>query len=449
MTGLFGERRPWDEDGQKLLADVSDYLGTFVVFPSVHAHVATTLWAVHCHLIDRFESTPRLALLSPEPGSGKSRCLEALELIVPAPLFAFNASTAALFRMIDKARPTLLLDEADAIFGKYGKDDGSEDLRGLLNAGHRRGAQIPRCVGPTFAVQLFPVFAAVALAGLGDLPETVMSRSVVVRMRRRAPSETVRPFRYREAATDGLALRERLAAWASELPDHLPLPVLPSGVTDRPGDLWEPLVQVADVAGGDWPDLARTAAVEFCKADTGREASLGVRLLTDLRDIFGSDDVLPTEVAIERLVGLEESPWGDLRGHQLDARRLARYLRNYEIQPTQLRFEGEKRRGYRREDLHEAWSRYLPPSLTPSEAVQAVHPVQRRSEHTTAVPGSEPDPVHGTDPVQNTPPLTSGVPHVPHVPLSQGSGPTDPGTDETGLDSEPLYLPDDPARFTR
>jgi hypothetical protein len=131
-----------------------------------------------------------LALLSPEPGSGKTRTLEVLEDLVPAPMHVLSASTAAIFRTIEVEQPTLLLDEVDAIFGRRGKDDNNEDLRALLNAGHRIGATIPRCVGPSHEVRRFPVYAAVALAGLGDLPDTLMTRSVVIRMRRRAPGET-------------------------------------------------------------------------------------------------------------------------------------------------------------------------------------------------------------------------------------------------------------------
>jgi hypothetical protein len=183
-------------DGAVLLDDVHAFLTRFVAFPSPGAADAVVLWAAHAHALDAFDSTPRLALLSPEPGSGKSRTEEVLELLVCNPLHALNASTAAVFRSIEAGRPTLLFDEVDAIFGRHGKDDGAEDLRGLLNAGHRRGASIPRCVGKTQAVVRFPVFAAVALAGLGDLPDTVMSRSVIVRMRRRAPHERVASFRY-------------------------------------------------------------------------------------------------------------------------------------------------------------------------------------------------------------------------------------------------------------
>jgi hypothetical protein len=129
---------PVPADPAALLEEVHEFLTRFVAFPSEAAAHAVTLWAAHCHAPDSFESTPRVALLSPEPGSGKTRTLEVLELLTPRPMHALNASTAAIFRSIEKDRPTLLIDECDAIFTKRGKDDSNEDLRAMLNAGHAR-----------------------------------------------------------------------------------------------------------------------------------------------------------------------------------------------------------------------------------------------------------------------------------------------------------------------
>ena len=365
MTLDYSHLRVLDEaveQGSELLQDVHAFLCRFVVFPTPEAAVAATLWVAHTHALSAFESTPRLALLSPEPASGKSRTEEVLELLVPAPLHALNASVAAVFRCIESDRPTILFDEVDAIFGRHGKDDGAEDLRGLLNAGHRRGATIPRCVGRSQDVVRFPVFAAVALAGLGDLPDTVMSRSIIVRMRRRAPHERVAPFRYRDAQPEGHALRDRLADWADDHQAKLAdaRPTMPDGVEDRPADCWEPLLAVADAAGGDWPKRARAACLELVKVGASREASLGVRLLSDLRAIFGDRHVMSTEDLLAGLHGIDEAPWADLRGKELDPRGLARRLKEYGVNSTTIKVDGKAAKGYKREDLWDAWQRYLP-----------------------------------------------------------------------------------------
>ncbi len=376
---------PVTVDAARLLGDVETLLGRFVAFPSDAARIAVTLWAAHAHLVDAGDNSPRLALLSPEPGSGKTRTLEVLELLVPAPMSVLSASPAAVFRSIEAERPTLLMDEVDAIFNRRGGgDDGAEDLRALLNAGHRRGATIPRCVGPKHDVVKFPVYAAVALAGLGDLPDTLMSRSVIVRMRRRAPSEHVTPFRRRLHAAEGEALRDRLAAWtatvAGEVADAWP--EMPDGVEDRPADVWEPLLAIADAAGGHWPERARAACVELVQVAASREASLGVRLLTDLRAVFGDADAHSTGTILDRLHDLDEAPWADLRGKPLDARGLARRLRQYEVTSTNVKVDGKVLKGYRREHLWDAWTRYLP---DPRESATSATPATRQVSGLPAV----------------------------------------------------------------
>lgn len=373
---LDGQAAPAPASAADLLDDVEAFLARFVAYPSEACLVASALWAAHCHAVQRFESTPRLAYLSPEPGSGKSRALEVLELLVPRPLHAVNASPAALFRAVsdDAGPPSILFDEVDTVFGAKAKDN--EDVRGLLNAGHRKGATALRCVvrGKSIDVEEFPSFCAVALAGLGDLPDTIMSRSVVVRMRRRAPTERIEPFRHRLHAPEGHQLRDQLADWCALVGDELQAawPKMPAGVADRDADVWEPLLALADVAGRDWPDRARVAAVALVTQAADRPATLGIRLLEDVRTCFLTSpsttlnyvgaDTLSSSALLDLLVDLDESPWADLRGKPLDTRGLARMLKRYEVAPRVVRVGELTVRGYRREDLVDAWSRYLPPS---------------------------------------------------------------------------------------
>jgi hypothetical protein len=376
VSGPDGDKgqRAHDPDLANLLDEISAFITRFVAFPTGHDLAAVTLWAAHAHVVGTFDSTPRLALLSPEPGSGKTRTLEILDLLVLRPMHALSASPAAVFRSIEARRPTLLFDEVDAIWNRRG-DDGSEDLRAMLNAGHRRGAAIPRCVGPTHEVVDFPVFAAVALAGLGDLPDTIMSRSVVIRMRRRLNTETVEPYRARLHEPQGHILRDRLAAWAEMIDGQLPYPDMPDGVTDRPADVWEPLLQVADAAEGDWPSRARAACVAIVESGTARAASLGIRLLRDLKTVFSHEDKLSTKTILDRLCGLEESPWGNLGGRELDDRKLASLLGEYGITSTKIRTGESTARGYRVEDLYDSWQRYVA-APTGDEAEHAEHPEQ-------------------------------------------------------------------------
>jgi len=317
-----------------------------------------------------WDSTPRIFFCSPEPGSGKTRCLEVTELLVPRPVLAVNCTSAYLFRRVGSrdGLPTILFDEIDTVFGPRAKSE-NEEVRGLLNAGHRQGAVAGRCVvkGKTVETEELPAYAAVALAGLDDLPDTLMDRSIVVRMRRRAPSETVQPFRRRELEDEATFIRAAIAEFADTIPEDV-WPEMPAGVTDRPADVWEALLAVADAAGGEWPARARVTCVSHVTLPAGRHPSLNIRLLEDLRSIFGDREHMLTVEILDTLNGLEESPWGDLRGKPLDARRLAHRLSRFQIKRSkpQVRVGSVTGKGYSREDLADAWTRYLDP-LTPAD----------------------------------------------------------------------------------
>jgi 5S rRNA maturation endonuclease (ribonuclease M5) len=356
-------------DGAELLADVHQFLERFVAYPSAHAHTAHTLWIAHAHAMEAWDSTPRIAFLSPEPGSGKTRALEVSEILVPNPVEAVNVTPAYLFRKVgaEEGSPTILYDEIDTVFGPKAKDN--EEIRGLLNAGHRRGAVAGRCVvhGKTVVTEEIPAYCAVALAGLGWLPETLLSRSIVIRMRRRAPTETIEPYRRRDQIEEGHELRNALAGWAAAKGKILyaARPALPAGIEDRNADVWEALFAIADAAGGHWPKSAREAAVVLIAAGREEEPSLGIRLLADLRAVFtkAKKEALFTKTILGVLHAMEEAPWKDLKDNKaLDARGLALRLRQYGIKSKQIREGDLTMKGYQRADLLDAWARYLPPS---------------------------------------------------------------------------------------
>lgn len=345
----------------KLLQQLEAFLGRFIAYPSEHARLAHTLWIAHTHFMEQWESTPRIAFLSPEPGSGKSRCLEVTEPLVPRPVHAVNTTPAYLFRKVSDpdGAPTILYDEVDTLFGPKAKDN--EDVRGMLNAGHRRGAVAGRCVtkGKIVETEELPAYCAVALAGLNDLPDTIMSRSIIVRMRRRAPGEQVEPWRLRINRPEAEELYDALAGWAATDRHRIAWPELPAGIEDRNADVWEALIAVADLAGGDWPERARCSAVALVADSVAGVPSLGVLLLRDLKVLFHGFDKLPTETILTRLHELDESPWADLRGKPIDARWLSRQLAKYEVQPKVLRFDNGTHRGYDAGDLADPWSRYI------------------------------------------------------------------------------------------
>jgi hypothetical protein len=412
VTGVTGVTPPTEKAraGHAVLDDVAAFLSTYVVFPSLEARDAVALWAAHAHAPGAAESTPRLALLSAEKQSGKTRCLETLELLAPGAKHAANLSVAALFRLVADGGLTLLFDEVDVFFGHQAKEH--EELRGLLNAGHRKGAVAYRCVGDPskMEVKAFPAYCPVALAGIGELPDTILDRAILVKMRRRAPGETVTPFRVREASGRGHQLRDDLARWAAAHRTALEdaRPAMPEGITDRPADVWEPLLAVADTAGGDWPARARAAAVRLNAERQAADPSLGARLLADIRAVFGARDKLATAALLEALTGIEESPWGALprSGKPLDATGLARRLKPFDVRPGTVRFgPGAKdtAKGYEAAWFTDAFARYLPPLSPPEEPVTPVTPVTTREE-----------PVTGAEDCDGSPRHTDSVPSHAH-----------------------------------
>lgn len=361
LADWYNEDNP---DGAPLLDDVEAFLRRFCVLPGEHCYIAVTLWAAHTHFISRLETTPRLACLSPEPGSGKTRVLEVLDVLCASPLMALDISMAAFFRIVEDRQPAILLDEVDAIFIGKKQSEGAEDMRRVINNGYRVGAVVQRVGGKNRdEVQDFHVFTPVAMAGLGNLPDTLMSRSVIVRMKRRASAETVQQFRDRLHRPEGQKLQALLAAWAANITD-LDYPLLPDGVEDRDADVWEPLLMVADLAGGRWPERAREACLTFIAEKPESSISLGVRLLADLKAVWPEDaSVMSTADILRALAELDEAPWADLYGDGLKPRKLAQLLGDYGIKSRDVRTGFGVRKGYRREDLWDSWHRYVSPRM--------------------------------------------------------------------------------------
>ncbi|NIU06397.1 MAG: hypothetical protein GWO40_19315 [Gammaproteobacteria bacterium] len=155
-----------------MLDSMTGAIRDHIVLP-VHAAETAALWAVHCHIFDATDVTPRLALLSPHKRCGKTTLLGVLSRLVPRPLLAANVTAAAVFRTVEAARPVLLADEADNFLGR-------DEMLGILNRGHRRGGRVIRTVGDDREPRQFSTFAPAALAAIGRLPPTLQGRSIAV-----------------------------------------------------------------------------------------------------------------------------------------------------------------------------------------------------------------------------------------------------------------------------
>lgn len=355
------------------LDQVEMYLRRFIAYPYDHAPIAQTLWIAHTYLIDDFDITPRLAFMSVEMRSGKTRALEAMvPLIRNAELF-FSPSPAAMVRLINSGKYVILTDEIDAIFGRDKLTDGAVDLRTALNSGYKRGATCPRCKPNSLEVERLNAFAPVAVAGIGSLPHTLADRSIIIEMKRRAPGERVEDFEHSFAEDAARPVREALEEWcaAVELPDARGLEV---PVRDRAAEIWKPLIRIGDAAGGVWSRAVRDASLFFTGANADREAATdGIELLGHIHDAFLDADKIWTTTLLERLRDREESPWADIRGKPLNDRGLAERLRPYGIRSKDTKISGTNRKGYDRADFSDAWNRYLPDGLSATSATSATN----------------------------------------------------------------------------
>jgi uncharacterized protein DUF3631 len=402
--------------GAAVLWGLVAFIRRFVALSDEQA-VILALWVIHTHAIDAADCTPYVHIKSAEKRSGKTRLLEVLALLVARAWLTGRVSAAVLVRKTANEQPSLLLDESDAAF--KGDKDYAEALRGILNAGFRRGGVTSLCVGQgaNLSYQDFPVFSPKAIAGIGKLPDTIADRAVPIELRRRRRGEHVERFRQRKVEPYAVPLHSAAAAWAEANLTALAEaePELPDELDDRAQDIVEPLLAIAEAAGGEWPDRARHAAVALLTGEHRDDAeSLGVRLLRDIRSTFDAEgaDKLTTGKLLEQLLKHDDAPWQYLNGGPLGANRLARMLKPYGIAPKQFKESGGKARGYLRAHFEDAWARYLPvPAAEPGTPVPfGENPLVERD---SGVPGSPDRADTETNPVPRKPHKQAKVPGVP------------------------------------
>lgn len=361
----FDEIDPWPDpvSPSQLLTEISATVRRFIVCHEETAH-AVALWVAMTWFIDVVQIAPLAIITAPEKRCGKSQLLALIGRISFRPLKASNITPSALFRSIEAWSPTLLIDEADAFM----KDN--EELRGILNCGHTRdAAYIIRTVGDAFTPTQFNVWGAKALAGIGHLADTLMDRAVTLELRRKLPHEEVERIRYAEPNLFE-TLASKLARFSDDFREDVrrARPDLPQNLNDRAQDNWEPLLAIADVAGGSWPELARRAALKLSGTDSPT-MTVGTELLSDIQEIFSVEriDRVSTADLIQHLCSDDERPWATYnRGKPIAPRQIAKKLRDYGVVSNTIRFGTMTAKGYTFDQFEEVFSRYL---ATPSPEV--------------------------------------------------------------------------------
>jgi Protein of unknown function (DUF3631) len=405
VAPVYGTAIPTTEpaDLAATLSNVETFIRRYVVLtPDAAALVA--LWVAQTYLMPAFDYVAYLHVKSPLPECGKTRLLEVLESLVAKPWLTGRVTAAVLMRKTHSEHPSLLLDESDAAFNG-GDPEYSEGLRSMLNSGFHRSGKASVCVGQgaNLTYQDFSTFSPKAIAGIGKLPSTVESRSIPIALKRRTKDETIAKWRRRDAWAASESLRARLAGVAAVSGDALQQsrPELPDGLSDRAEDVLEPLFVIADLAGGDWPQRARKAAVGLMgfEARGAQEAdqNIALELLADIRNVFETKDspeVLASADIIQGLVAYDDRPWATLvKGEKpITAHRLSRLLKGFDVHPGgNLRIGAKVLKGYRRVSFAEAFSRYLPSKALQGNNVNNDGPKPAKTEalHDTGVADSK------------------------------------------------------------
>jgi putative DNA primase/helicase len=362
----FPDVEPWPYpvNGAELLNELTASVKRFMSLPD-HAAAALALWTVNSYIVVKHgHVAPILAVTSPEKRCGKSTLLGWLYRLVDKPLLAANITAAAIFRTVDAYHPTLLIDEADSFLGETG-----DELRGILNSGHTRDtAYVIRVSGEELEPRCFSTWGTKAVALIGKLEgrySTLADRSIEIQLRRKLPAEKLVKLRHAgESHFEDLARRcARLAAdYGARLGKARP--DIPDSLNDRAQDNWEPLLAIADTAGGHWPRLARTVAMALSGgADSSGSEGIGVQLLSDLRRYFNSGHAVsyPTTALLQHLNEIDDAPWSAYsKGKPITARHLARILHPYGILPHPIRLGSTVAKGYEVTDFADAFGRYLP-----------------------------------------------------------------------------------------
>jgi Protein of unknown function (DUF3631) len=387
---VFAVIEPWPDpvDGETLLTDLSNAIGDYVVMES-HQRDACALWFVFAHAHDFRDYAPLLIIKSAIKRSGKSRLAEIAPHLTPRPLALAGTTAAFIERAIEGHRPTLIIDEADRL--RKGNPALAEQIDAQLNRSFMRsGAHVGKNVplpGGGYEPRLFSTWAPTIIAGIGAQADTAEDRAVIIVLKRKLSSEKVKQLRARDGK-DLVALARKIARFVADNEEHLRthIPAALEVNNDRAKDVWEPLLAIAEAAGGSWPARARKAGLTLAGETVEEEDEFGVQLLGDIRTLFSeafpaghrahkeepaNDEQkqnghygprLASVEIVNKLIQIGDRPYGTLGPMQkpLTQHGLARALKEFKVRPGTVRLAGGATpKGYYLHVLEDAFTRYV------------------------------------------------------------------------------------------
>ncbi|MQA65037.1 MAG: DUF3631 domain-containing protein [Alphaproteobacteria bacterium] len=368
-NSLFSEPEPWpfEVGGAEVLNEIVAEIRKYVVLPSAAAD-GIALWLLHTHAIDASDIAPILFVTSPAPACGKTTVLALVESLSRKAIYAAHATTAALFRLVEEHRPTVILDECDT----YLPED--KDLRGLIDSGHALNGKFLRCDGEDNAPRAFGTFSPKALGGIGGVHATISSRAITIKLQRKGPNQKTEKLRLNRRGYLN-ETKARAMRWALDNIDALRAitPATPGTLSDRDEDNWTPLCAIAELVGGGWVERAHHAAMVL--EDIEAAQSIQIKLLADIQIVFGTRDRISSKALAEDLAQIETSPWCEWKNEKaITPRQIANLLSGFGISPGSVRMpDGSTPKGYHLEAFTDSFSRYLNPpdgSVTPTQVAE-------------------------------------------------------------------------------
>lgn len=348
---------------------IDRFIRRFIILPNESDYTIVTLWITHTYFTDRIKSTPRLALISPEYGCGKSRVLEVLESLCFRGEKLDHYTRSYLMRTVDQVRketgkpPTLLVDEVDSKWSQ--KTEEGEAMRAFVNTGYRdKGYYGITEGGDSKKPTKFRTFAPIAMAGKGEvLPESVMSRSIVIRIQKRKGEESIEDFLTDSVAFEAEEIREGIESW-SDYQSQAIAEINPLiSVRDREKELWLPLFKIAELGGQEWRERVLDALKNHLDSKGGDPISRERQLLTDIRKVWnmGADKMRSAHL-VSALISIPDSEWATFNfGKPLNDKAMAKRLRPYGITSKNLRFGSDTYKGYVFPEIAKAFETYLEP----------------------------------------------------------------------------------------
>ena len=367
-------------DGLDLMAGLQESLKKYISLPR-HAAPAVCYWVLHTYCLDATKISPRLHIKSPEMRCGKSTLLAWLERLVYKPMLAGSSTYSALFQIICDNKPTVLLDEVDNWVMGGGNGSVNNEIHGVINNGYRHDGKVIKTVngnGKEHVPRAFPVYGAMALGGIRDIPRTAADRSIAIALERKPASFSIEPMPD-NTFPEFIKLAGECQRWANDNKQKLKeiLPELPQEIiSDRAKDNWRPLFAIAELIGDNTSKLTRAAVA---LSESSESTDHGNLLLYDIREFFEKhptqDHIFSRELD-NYLMELEERPWSNFyNGKPIAPRKRAKLLSAYKITSSAIERGGKNAKGYLKKHFDKVFAQYLAPlpprfAVKPSEVKQ-------------------------------------------------------------------------------